>query len=56
VPADPVHNLHYIDGSLLWAAVIPMSLIGLARGYHVDVTPYLSELIMGRAGRSPFRC
>ena len=39
---DPDHNLHYIDGSLVWAGVAVMAVIGLARAYHVDLTPYLS--------------
>lgn len=39
---DPDHNLHYINGSLVWAGVAVMSIIGLARAYHVDLTPYMS--------------
>ena len=39
---DPDHNLHYIDGSLVWAGVAPMAIVGLARAYGVDLTPYLS--------------
>jgi hypothetical protein len=42
VLADPVHNLHYIDGSLEWAGVMPMGLIGIARAFHVDMRPYMS--------------
>jgi Secretory lipase len=41
--ADPAHNLHYIDGSLLWASVIPMAVIGVSRAFHIDLTPYMSE-------------
>ena len=40
---DPAHNLHYTEGSTTWAGVIPMALIGIARAFHIDVTPYLSE-------------
>jgi hypothetical protein len=40
---DPAHNLHYVEGSSVWAGVIPMALIGLGRAYQVDLTPYLSE-------------
>jgi hypothetical protein len=40
---DPDHNLHYVDGSLVWAGAIPMALVGIARAYHVDLTPYMSE-------------
>lgn len=43
VLVNPVRNLHYIDGSLIWSGVMPMALIGLARAYDVDLTPYLSE-------------
>jgi pimeloyl-ACP methyl ester carboxylesterase len=39
---DPVHNLHYIDGSLVWAGVQVMSLIGIARAFHIDLKPYLN--------------
>jgi hypothetical protein len=42
VLVDPDHNLHYVDGSSLWAGVIPMALIGVGRSFHVDLTPYLS--------------
>jgi Secretory lipase len=41
--ADPAHNLNYVSGSLVWAGVIPMAVIGIARGYHIDLTPYLSS-------------
>jgi hypothetical protein len=47
VLADPDHNLHYIDGTPLWSAVMPMAFVGLARAFHVDLTPYLSDY--GRA-------
>ncbi len=42
VLADPAHNLHYVDGSLVWAGVIPMSIIGVSRAFHIDLTPYLN--------------
>ncbi|MBO0816255.1 MAG: triacylglycerol lipase [Actinobacteria bacterium] len=42
VLADPAHNLTYVNGSLAWAGVIPMSIIGIARGFHINITPYLS--------------
>jgi Secretory lipase len=42
VLVDPAHNLHYVDGSSVWAGVMPMALIGIARAYHIDLTPYLS--------------
>jgi hypothetical protein len=40
---DPAHNLHYVEGSTEWAGVIPMALIGIARAYQIDLTPYMSE-------------
>jgi Secretory lipase len=43
VLVDPAHNLKYIEGSSSWASVIPMSLDGLSRAFHLDLTPYLSE-------------
>jgi len=42
VLVDPAHNLKYIEGSSSWASVIPMSLDGLTRVFHLDLTPYLS--------------
>jgi hypothetical protein len=40
---DPDHNLHYVEGSEKWAAVIPMALIGVSRAFHIDLTPYMTE-------------
>src|SRR6201996_7661642 len=40
---DPAHNLRYVEGSTVWAGVIPMALIGIGRAYQIDLTPYLSE-------------
>jgi hypothetical protein len=39
---DPAHNLHYVDGSSLWAGVMPMAIVGIARAYGIGITPYLS--------------
>lgn len=39
----PAHNLHYVDGSLMWAGVMAMALVGIARAFHIDFTPYLSD-------------
>lgn len=39
---DPAHNLRYVEGSSVWAGVIPMGLIGIARAYHVNLTRYMS--------------
>jgi hypothetical protein len=43
VLVDPAHNLHYVEGSLSWAGVIPISIIGVSRAFHIDLTPYLKE-------------
>jgi len=43
VLVDPAHNLKYVEGSSSWASIIPMSLVGLSRAFHLDLTPYLSE-------------
>jgi hypothetical protein len=43
VLVDPAHNLKYVEGSSSWASIIPMSLVGLSRAYHLDLTPYLTE-------------
>src|SRR4051794_8710471 len=43
VLADPAHNLHYVDGSALWAGVMPMAIVGVSRAFQIDLTPYLSE-------------
>ncbi len=42
VLVHPGHNLHYIDGSLLWSGVLPMALVGLSRAYNVDLGRYAS--------------
>jgi len=42
VLVDPAHNLRYVEGSSSWASIIPMSLDGLARAYHLDLSPYLT--------------
>jgi hypothetical protein len=42
VLVDPAHNLHYVEGSLIWAGVMPMAIVGIARAFEVDFTPYLS--------------
>jgi len=43
VLVDPAHNLTYVDGSSIWAGIIPMSIIGIARGFHINIKPYLSS-------------
>ncbi|WP_405497410.1 lipase family protein [Streptomyces sp. NBC_00096] len=39
---DPAHNLKYVSGSSLWAGVAPMAVLGAARSYDIDFTPYLN--------------
>jgi len=39
----PAHNLHYVGGTYFWAGVMPMALIGIARAFEIDFTPYLTE-------------
>jgi hypothetical protein len=43
VLVQPGHNVHYIDGSAVWAGVAPMALVGLARAFHLDLTPYAND-------------
>lgn len=43
VLVDPAHNLKYVAGSPVWSGVIPMALIGVARGFGIDLRPYASE-------------
>ncbi|GAB2991189.1 lipase family protein [Nocardioides montaniterrae] len=43
VLVQPGHNVHYIGGSTVWAGVAPMALVGLARAFHLDLSPYASD-------------
>lgn len=43
VPVHLGHILTYIDGSPTWSSVMPAAMLGIARGFHVDLAPYLSE-------------
>jgi hypothetical protein len=43
VLVDPAHNLAYVNGSSIWAGIIPMSIIGIARGFKINIKPYLSS-------------
>lgn len=40
---DPAHNLPYVKGSTTWAGIAGMALVGVARSYGVDFTPYLTD-------------
>ncbi|HEX9176325.1 MAG TPA: lipase family protein [Mycobacterium sp.] len=42
VLVHPAHNLHYVEGTYFWAGVMPMALVGIARAFEIDFTPYLS--------------
>lgn len=42
VLVHPAHNLHYVEGTYIWAGVMPMALIGIARAFERDFTPYLT--------------
>lgn len=39
----PATNLTYVDGSLVWAGIVPMAVVGVARSFDVDLRPYLSS-------------
>lgn len=43
VLVHPAHNLYYVEGTPIWAGVMPMAIIGIARSYGIDLSPYLSE-------------
>lgn len=43
VLATPAHNLKYVDGSVAWSGVAAMAIIGVARAYDIDFTPYLND-------------
>ena len=43
----PAHNLTYVDGCSIWAGIVPMSIIGIARGFHINIKPYLSSYGLG---------
>jgi hypothetical protein len=42
VLVHPAHNLYYVQGTPIWAGVLPMAVVGIARAYGIDLTPYLS--------------
>ncbi len=42
MPVNFAHILRYVDGTPKWSAVMPAALLGVARAYHLDITPYLS--------------
>ena len=40
----PAHNLKYVSGSPKWSGVMPGALLGLARGFGIDINSYASAL------------
>ncbi len=44
LPVNAAHTSEYLSGSLAFAAELPTAIIGMARAYDVDFTPYLSPL------------
>ncbi|MFW6866215.1 lipase family protein [Nocardioides sp. CPCC 206347] len=38
----PATNLTYVDSSLVWAGIVPMAIVGVARSFNVDLRPYLN--------------
>lgn len=42
VLVKPSTNLHYVEGTPIWSGVLPMALIGIARAYGADLSPYTS--------------
>ncbi len=40
---NPISNLSYVNGSVVWAGVAPMAMVGLARAYNFSLTPYVTS-------------
>lgn len=38
----PAHDLYYVEGTPIWAGVMAMAIVGIARAFEIDFTPYLS--------------
>lgn len=39
----PAHNLAYASGSIGWAGIVGMAVVGIARAYGIDFGPYLND-------------
>lgn len=39
----PAHNLNYASGSIGWAGIVAMAVVGIARAYEVDFDDYLND-------------
>ncbi|WP_229742612.1 lipase family protein [Gordonia jinhuaensis] len=44
VLVDPAHNLRYASGSKQWAGVVAMAVVGIARSFGIDFSPYLNAV------------
>jgi Secretory lipase len=42
IPVDLAHNLRYINGSAAWSDVIPASMVGITRSFHINFNRYLT--------------
>lgn len=42
VLVHPGRNLRYVEGTPIWAGVMPMAVLGIARSYGINLQPYLS--------------
>ncbi|MFE3961143.1 lipase family protein [Nocardia sp. NPDC059091] len=43
MPVDMADTIDYVDGSPQWALVLPYVMQGSARGFDLDLSPYLSD-------------
>jgi hypothetical protein len=43
IPANYIHHLEYMNGTVEYSAAIPGELLGLSRAYGVDLSDYLSS-------------
>ncbi|HEX3898187.1 MAG TPA: lipase family protein [Mycobacteriales bacterium] len=43
IPVDLAHNLRYINGSASWSDVMPASMVGITRSFHIRFAKYLSR-------------
>lgn len=42
VLVHPGRNLRYVEGSQVWAGVMPMALVGIARAFEVNLTKFMN--------------
>lgn len=56
VLVNPASNLTYVGGSQVWAGVIGMALVGVARAQEIDLKPYLNDYgieTLGKLEKAP---